>query len=1253
MRKMTKLRFRRLTTVLLALTLVLGFFPGLGPKKSEAAIDSPTAGAANDGVDFTATGLLAPSSYIYYGFMEMPKEPNGYSRQNSPILWNVMGEEPAKYDLTGAPLSTNNPDQLVLFSNYILNRMTFNPALNSAWEDSTVRIWLNETFLSNQFIAGERTHIVKTINLQTKDIVSNNPSYTSDYMYILATDDFGGDKVSWSSNYAPNKQLGNNSGTFIGGTPFSYHLRSPFNTEATAYVNELGELKAGNTDGLSGVRPAFKLDPASVVFASEIVTGAGDGMGTITADTNYIAGTGGSKHYKLTVLGGSGSSNPYKLTNLINPITNASMSSSTEISAKADGSFLLSGTTSATGGLNGSYTINYKLVDSNRKIVAYGVANNNASVSGRDMVITIPSNKIDGSPFASNEQLTAYVWLQKNNPVNSNETSQPLHFIVNLTSSDDDAPNLSHVSPSVTNTTAISVTTTEKGPIYLVPAATNPSVAAFENTIDSTGKKIIVSTPGASGTVPVAGLADGAYKLYAVDEAGNISTPESITIDNKSPTVTLSGFPASTVNAAFPITIVFNEAVTGFDGSGITVDNGEVSNLVPVTASTYTATISPIKSSQAVTVKVAANAAFDEAGNGNTVSDTFSVMYDATKPTVTFGGFADNQTFIAPPTSVTVTVNEAVYWVADGTPITSSNATSLLSMEKDGVSLSDYTLSYDEASRRFTLTFNGTLDDGVYKVIVAGNKVINAINNTLDEASSIFTVAVPVVSGISVHPTSLSSAAGNVTATITGANLTGQSIKVFVDGAEAATANVSSATSATATVAIPKNTTTSVRNHILKVYLNGVEVAGKTATVTVSGEPVVSSGDGSPPMPATPSTPTPAKPVIDLNGIKLDPDTIDTAKPSVTLEVTPRNGSAYVTIPASILTRLEGKNAAFFIEIKAPYGSYRVPVDLASLIPGLKDLLATNNLKAEDIGFKINLIDKSGDKAIYAAFANGLPNGSVMGAIVDFGIEIINTKTGKVLGNADKFSMVITRIIPMLKNMTEMPTQWGAFRFNETTKKFEFVPAKKVKIDGVWYVTISSYSNSVYVVADNEVSFADVQKHWGKSFIELAAAKGLVEGADGKYNPNKTVTRAEFTAMLVRALGRGNTTGSTTPYDDVKPDAWYFEEVAEAKELGLLDFVKGNSFLPEQPLTREEMASMLAAAIAFEKLPMTMEFVSLDGYKDIGSVDAAYLEDVRLMVKLKIMTGVDEDTFTPKGTTTRAEAATVFIRTLQKLGMID
>ncbi|WP_317979150.1 InlB B-repeat-containing protein [Paenibacillus glycanilyticus] len=402
------------------------------------------------------------------------------------------------------------------------------------------------------------------------------------------------------------------------------------------------------------------------------------------------------------------------------------------------------------------------------------------------------------------------------------------------------------------------------------------------------------------------------------------------------------------------------------------------------------------------------------------------------------------------------------------------------------------------------------------------------------------------------------------------------------------------------------------------------------------------------------SPPSQTVSAINVNGQIIDPSKWDTSKPSVSITVTPNgDGSAFVSIPASILTTLYGKNSNFIIEIKAPYGSYQVPVNLASLIPNLNGLLTANNLKAEDVGFKITLTDKSSSQEILNAFKKSLPNGAVLGSIVDFHIDVVNTKIGTAIGGANQFSQAITRTIPMPKALTEMPAGWGAYRYNEQTKKFEFVPAKKEKIDGVWYVMISSYSNSIYAVVQNSVSFTDMSKHWAQPVVQLAAVKGLVQGiGNGKFDPNRSVTRAEFTAMLMRALGRGAIASSAAPFEDVQSGKWYSAEVTAAKELGLLDFVTGSRFMPDQALTREEMASMLAAVVELEQFKVDSKSIDLNHYKDINNINPVYLEDVKLVVQLQIMTGTGTK-FAPKDATTRAEAAAVLIRTLQALGMID
>lgn len=641
----------------------------------------------------------------------------------------------------------------------------------------------------------------------------------------------------------------------------------------------------------------------------------------------------------------------------------------------------------------------------------------------------------------------------------------------------------------------------------------------------------------------------------------------------------------------------------------------------------------------------------------NGAGDTSGVLIDSAAPAITGHAIGNDNAY------VDVNFSEGIFASSNGTGAVSPSDLRLIFAKNSGDASAASVpslkrtdggeLTGGETAIRVMLDITGipTGDETIEIVPADGASIYDLAGNAAEGSQSTGPIRLldlrdPVISPVSASFDKYAGASANrdVTTTLT---LRGKTLIGISKGATPLVPGTDY-TVAGGTVTIPKAYLAAqpVGTTALTFLFSGATAKTLAITVSDTTPPRGSSGNG--------STPVVTGPVIDLDGIKLTPDQIDTTKPSFTLEVTPKDGTAHVSVPASFLTTLEGRNAAFMIEIKAPYGSYQIPVHLASLIPGLNELLANHDLKAEEINFQITLTDKSGNKDMQAALARGLPDGKAMGAIVDYRIDIIDSRTGAPVGTADRFGSALTRVIPMPKDMTNLPAQWGAFRYNESTRRFEFVPAKKVRIDGVWYVMIRSYSNSVYVAADNAVSYTDASKHWGQPFIELAAAKGLVDGVgDGKYDPDRKVTRAEFAALLVRSLGRGTSTDAASPYEDVKTGSRYYGDVAKAKELGLLKFVTGNNFKPDQPLTREEMASMLAAVLTLEKLPIAKESVSLAGYKDIGNVDASYSDDVRLMVNDRIMEGTGEDTFSPKGETTRAQAAVVFIRMLRLLEWID
>ena len=138
-------------------------------------------------------------------------------------------------------------------------------------------------------------------------------------------------------------------------------------------------------------------------------------------------------------------------------------------------------------------------------------------------------------------------------------------------------------------------------------------------------------TPTSDGLVTADVSADAAF-----DAAGNgntAATQFSITADLTAPEATISTVSADPVSGAFSISVNFSEDVTGFTVDDLDVDNGSASDFAG-SGDSYTATITP-SADGTVTVDIAADAAQDDAGNGNTAADQFSIENDETPPSVT------------------------------------------------------------------------------------------------------------------------------------------------------------------------------------------------------------------------------------------------------------------------------------------------------------------------------------------------------------------------------------------------------------------------------------------------------------------------------------------------------------------------------------------------------------------------------------------------------------------------------------------
>jgi len=173
-------------------------------------------------------------------------------------------------------------------------------------------------------------------------------------------------------------------------------------------------------------------------------------------------------------------------------------------------------------------------------------------------------------------------------------------------------------------------------------------------------------------------------------------------------------------------------------------------------------------------------------------------------------------------------------------------------------------------------------------------------------------------------------------------------------------------------------------------------------------------------------------------------------------------------------------------------------------------------------------------------------------------------------------------------------------------------------------------------------AFPDIKGHWAKDYIAEAKAKNIITGDEkGNFNPDKSVTRAELIAMLMRTI-EGEEVSYDGIFSDVDSDDWYASVIAKALKLGIIS--EDTKFRPNDRVTREEMCKMIVNVY-------TILGGEADSESDISFADGEEIspwaeEFVKKAVAAGLMNGMDENKFSPGSGATRAQAATVICRML-------
>lgn len=174
-------------------------------------------------------------------------------------------------------------------------------------------------------------------------------------------------------------------------------------------------------------------------------------------------------------------------------------------------------------------------------------------------------------------------------------------------------------------------------------------------------------------------------------------------------------------------------------------------------------------------------------------------------------------------------------------------------------------------------------------------------------------------------------------------------------------------------------------------------------------------------------------------------------------------------------------------------------------------------------------------------------------------------------------------------------------------------------------------------------TLSDIGGHWASGFIQDAITKGLVKGyPDGTFRPDQSITRAEIAVVLAKAL-RLQGEGAALPFlDKEEIGAWAKLPIALAFEAGLLFGYEDNRFRPNQPITRAEIAVIVARGLALDTSAFTVT-----GFADDADIPNWAKGAVGAIRKLGIVSGRGGNKFVPNDVATRAEAVVMFLRMLE------
>jgi hypothetical protein len=306
----------------------------------------------------------------------------------------------------------------------------------------------------------------------------------------------------------------------------------------------------------------------------------------------------------------------------------------------------------------------------------------------------------------------------------------------------------------------------------------------------------------------------------------------------------------------------------------------------------------------------------------------------------------------------------------------------------------------------------------------------------------------------------------------------------------------------------------------------------------------------------------------------------------------------------------------------------------------------------KDVTVTVTLSTLTGEEAKKVTALVEKTGGQVMMPPVILGITASHDGKNADITESDTY---MTMTVPIPDGVD--PSKITTAVFTDENGSVHHVPTKVSIIDGKYCATVSTrYAGVPCTFVWNPVEFKDVTGHWAEAAINNMGSRMVVSGVGANaFEPDRSITRAEFATIIVKALGLMPGIGENT-FSDVGASDWYCSFTEAAGLYNLISGYPDGTFGPNDPITREQAMVILYRAMALTGLNTSLTSTDvdalLDGFSDAEKSAVYAREGIAACIEAGIVMGKDNNKIAPQEDITRAEVAVIIERLLQKSSLI-